>query len=145
MSREHFSHTAFFPSPPPHPRPCIYDWQLYRRDTVVLTERSEVCDSLSVRVSVGSHAFSRNARRNTSRVKILQSDWCCRNSCNGEQLAYRQCTRPSPARGLRRRGSARLGIVRKILCSSMRRGFCTLVLLILRAVQACTTSSTLTG
>ena len=43
-----------------------------------------------------------------SRVKILQSDWCCRNSCNREQLAYRQCTRPSPARGLRRRGSARL-------------------------------------
>ena len=44
----------------------------------------------------------------TSRVKILQSDCCCRNSCNREQLAYRQCTRPSHARGLRRRGSARL-------------------------------------
>ena len=26
-----------------------------------------------------------------SRVKILQYDWCCRNSCNREQLAYRQC------------------------------------------------------
>ena len=34
----------------------------------------------------------------TSRGKILQSDWLCRNSCNGEQVACRQCTRPSPAR-----------------------------------------------
>ena len=22
------------------------------------------------------------------------SDWCCRNSCNREQLAYRQCDLP---------------------------------------------------
>ena len=55
----------------------------------------------------------RKRRRHTLRgkIQILQFDWLCRNSCNREQVAYRQCTRPSPARGLRRRGCARLAII----------------------------------
>ena len=66
-----------------------------------LPEKGFVSLTLVPRNVSPNHVEKHDAPRSVGRIrlrgKILQSDWLCRNSCNGEQMACRQCTRPSPA------------------------------------------------